>query len=173
VTRTFHHYARAVAWAARGDLARADIERRTFAAARSSVSPKMMLSNNPSSAVFDLAAQVIDARIAAAQDNHRVAIEAWRRAVAMQDAFTYSEPPDWYYPVRESLGAALLLDNQSAEAEAVFRDDLRINPGNGRSLFGVWQALIAQKRIADAERSRADFERAWRHADVALRIEDF
>lgn len=133
----------------------------------------MMMANNPSSAVFDVAAHVIDARIAAARGDDAAAINAWRTAVAAQDALEYSEPPDWYYPVRESLGAALLRHNRPAEAERVFREDLRVNPGNGRSLFGLWHALMAQKRTVEADGARAGFERAWKHADVVLRLEDF
>jgi predicted Zn-dependent protease len=73
--------------------------------------------------------------------------------------------------VRETLGAALLARGRAAEAEQVFRDDLKFNPRNGRSLFGLWKALAAQGRTAAAARARADFRRAWAAADVTLRLE--
>ena len=90
----------------------------------------------------------------------------------MQDGLAYNEPPDWYYPVRESLGGALLRDGQAAEAEKVFRDDLARNPRNGRSLFGLWQSLKAQNKTADAEWAHTEFEAAWKNADSPLSIGD-
>jgi len=71
------------------------------------------------------------------------------------------------------LGAALLLGGKPADAEAVFREDLLRNPGNPRSLFGVWKSLDAQKKTAEAEVARQSFEAAWKQADAKLRIEDF
>ena len=61
-------------------------------------------------------------------------------AVTAEDALSYNEPADWFFPTRESLGAALLRAQRYAEAEQMFRDDLTRNPNNGRSLFGLWQS---------------------------------
>ena len=99
------------------------------------------------------------------------AVSRYEAAVAAEDLLTYDEPPTWYYPVRETLGAALLAGGDAARAERVFRDDLKRNPGNGRSLFGLWKTLEAQGRAADAARAGADFRRAWSRADVTLRID--
>jgi hypothetical protein len=101
-----------------------------------------------------------------------IAIEGWRKAVTAQDALNYDEPPGWYYPVRESLGAALLMNGQAAEAEDVFRADLRDNPRNGRSLFGLLESLKAQRKEG-ASLVEREFERAWKNADTKLKIEDF
>jgi hypothetical protein len=90
----------------------------------------------------------------------------------VQDGLAYNEPPDWYYPVRETLGGALLRDGQAAEAEKAFRDDLARNPRNGRSLFGLWQSLKAQNMTADAEWARREFEAAWKDADSQLSVGD-
>jgi hypothetical protein len=92
--------------------------------------------------------------------------------VAAQDGLAYDEPPIWYYPVRESLGGELLRAGQAREAADVFREDLGKNPGNGRSLFGLWKSLEGQKRMREAQKIRARFESAWKGADVQLRIED-
>ena len=86
----------------------------------------------PCSRVLKVAAPALEARLA---KDDRAAIEHWKRAVAAEDALNYDEPPTWYYPVRESLGGALLRTGQPAEAETVFREDLKRNPRNGRSLF--------------------------------------
>ena len=102
-------------------------------------------------------------------EDRRTAIELWRKAVAAQDALHHDEPPAWYYSIRESLGAALLRDGQAADAEKVFRADLARNP---RSLFGMWQSLLAQNKTSDAGWVKQQFDAAWQHADAPLRLED-
>jgi Flp pilus assembly protein TadD len=99
-------------------------------------------------------------------------VEHWKRAVAAEDSLAYDEPPTWYYPVRESLGGALLRSGRPAEAEAVFREDLKLNPRNGRSLFGLMESLKAQKKTMQADWVRREFETAWKRAQVQLRVED-
>ena len=74
--------------------------------------------------------------------------------------------------MRESLGGELLRDGQPAEAEKVFRADLEKNPRNPRSLFGLMESLIAQKKTADADWVHREFQAAWKNADVTLRVED-
>ena len=128
---------------------------------------------NSAKIILDLAAHVLDGRIEAARGNRAAAIEHYRKAVEIQDALAYDEPPDWYYPVRESLGAELLRNRQAAEAEKVFRADLERNPRNGRSLFGLAKSLEAQKKAGDAEWVRREFGSAWKDADPSPRLEDF
>ncbi len=96
----------------------------------------------------------------------------WRRAVQIQDGLTYDEPPAWYYPVRESLGAALLLSGDAQAAESAFRDGLRRSPRNGRMLFGLLESLKAQGRTDGAAWVEQEFKTAWKAADVPLRIKD-
>jgi Flp pilus assembly protein TadD len=92
--------------------------------------------------------------------------------VERQDALVYDEPPAWYYPLRESLGAALLRAGRAGEAENVFREGIRRTPQNGRMLFGLLQCLRAQGKNEMAELVQREFEVAWRTSDVKLQIED-
>ena len=166
-------YARAMAAAASGEVKRAATLRDSFLASRDAVPAATLAgAQNPASLFFEVAAAVLDARIAEARGDRTAAIESWTKAVAAEDALAYDEPPGWYYPVRESLGAALLRDGQAAEAEQVFRADLERNPRNPRSLFGLSEALVAQKKDADARWARTQFQTAWKNADVPLRLED-
>ena len=87
---------------------------------------------------------------------------------AIQDALNYEEPPPWYYPVRETLGMELLADGKTADAEQVFRDDLKQNPENGRSLNGLELCLRARNASEEAASVDARFKKAWAHADVTL-----
>ena len=77
-----------------------------------------------------------------------------------------------HYPLRESLGGALLRASQAERAEAVFREGLRRTPRDGRLLFGLMESLKAQSKNYAAEMVRKEFERAWKTADVILRVAD-
>jgi hypothetical protein len=94
------------------------------------------------------------------------------RAIAVQDTLKYDEPPDWFYPVRESLGAVLLLNGSAVEAEKVFREDLDRNPRNPRSLFGLSEALRAQNRAYDAQFVDKQFQSNWKSTEIKLKVAD-
>lgn len=165
------HYARGCAYAATGDLEKARQERDIVSRVAASLpAPLAVDFNNPATEVFTLATLALDARIDEAAGKRSEAIAAWKDAVVHWDKLAYNEPPDWYYPVRESLGGALLRDHQAKEAEAVFRADLKINAGNGRSLYGVWQSLLMQGRTAEAAKAEAAFREAWKHSDTQLSV---
>ena len=164
-------YARACALAATGRLDEAQAAHDDLARAAKSLPADFPTDfGTPAGPIYKLALLAVEARIAEARSDRSAAITAWRQAVSLQDRFGYSEPPDWYYPVRESLGGALLRDHQARAAEAVFRQDLVRNPGSGRSLFGLWQALLAEGKEAEAGRARGEFQQAWGHADFKLDV---
>jgi len=54
------------------------------------------------------------------------------------------------------------------EAEQAYREDLARYPDNGWSLFGLAQSLKAQGRLGEAQQVQAQFEQAWRYADIPL-----
>jgi Flp pilus assembly protein TadD len=78
------------------------------------------------------------------------------------------EPPFWYYPVRESLGAALLKTDQLAEAERAFREVLEHFPTSGRALFGLEATLRRQGKAAEAKKVQREFKNAWKRSDLVL-----
>lgn len=174
MTAAFWHFARGSAFAAKGQIATAEAERDILKTARQSTPADLEFSffKNKARWFLDLAENVLDARIAAANSEHEQAIKAWERAVEIEDKLYYGEPPEWFYPVRESLGSALLLNGQAERAEAVFRADLQEYPRNPRSLFGLLKALDAQKKSADVEEVRREFEVAWKDADMTLTVND-
>ena len=163
------HFARSAAFGAKRQMEDARKERDQFETARKRVPADALYVNGNNSVehVLKVAASVLEARLA---PDGRTAVGLWEKAVQAQDALIYDEPPPWYYPVRESWGAALLRNGQAAEAEVVFREDLRQNRRNGRSLFGLMESLKAQKKNMDAEWVRSEYEAAWK--GDPLRIED-
>ncbi len=118
--------------------------------------------------LLTIAANTLEGEIAGAKGDLNHAIEHLETAVKIQDELPYIEPPAWYLPVRQMLGAALLDAGKPAEAEAVYREDLKQYPKNGWSLFGLAQSLKAQGKDADAADVQKQFEEAWQHADVTL-----
>ncbi len=88
--------------------------------------------------------------------------------MSAEDELAYDEPADWFFPARHLLGAQLLLAGRPADAEKVYREDLKRNPDNGWALFGLSDALRAQGHGAAATRVARQQARAWQHADVRL-----
>ena len=115
----------------------------------------------PGPAVLGIAREVLGGRIAQANRDLPAAIAAFERAAALQDGLAYMEPPYWYYPVRQSLGAALLAAGRPAEAEEAFRAALRRAPNNGWALFGLAQAAKARGDGAAAQDAEARLDKVW------------
>jgi hypothetical protein len=162
------HYARVLALVARGDRAAAVEEQRGFEGARAKVGTDPVWGNNRAADVLAMAGEILAARVA---DSPALAVPHWERAVAMQDALVYDEPPAWYYPVRESLGAALLRAGRAADAEVAFREGIARVPRNGRMLFGLMESLRGQGKNDAAELVRHEFDAAWQKGDVKLTID--
>jgi len=168
-------YSRGLALVARNNLSEAESLHKQLTALETAT-PKdeifMPPVQNHSVQIYQIAADILGARIASSQGDKEAAIKLLRDAVANQDQLLYNEPADWYYPVRESLGGILLQSGDAKAAEQVFREDLERNPRNPRSLFGLAESLTRQNRGYEASWVKKQFETAWQGADVTLRVED-
>ncbi len=174
-TTTFWHFARGMALAGTGKVSEAEAEYKAVAQAEQNTSPDVVFTmpvNNKAKDVLKIAENVLGAKIALAKKDNNNAISMLREAVSVQDSLKYAEPPDWFFPVRESLGAALLMNGDTAGAERVFREDLDRNPRNPRSLFGLQQALKSEGRNYDAEFVGKQFKTSWKDAGTQLKVED-
>jgi hypothetical protein len=167
-TRALWHFARCLAYTAKGNRQSAEAERRAFLAVAAKLPADAAWGNSSARTVLQVAENSLDARIALARGDRQSAIASFRKAAAAEDALRYNEPPDWYLPVRESLGAALLLNGESAEAERVFRENLKKYPRDGRSLLGLRESLKAQGKSDAARLIQQEFQAAWQQADTAL-----
>ena len=159
-------YGKGVAQAATGQLAAAQATLAQLQQLTATVPADAMAGFNSARDVFGVAALIVQARIADADNRAADAIALLRRAADSEDALAYDEPKDWFFPARHLLGAQLLKAGQPAAAEAVYRTDLERNPGNGWSLYGLELALRAQDKKAQAAAVEREFKRAWQHADV-------
>jgi len=167
--KSIWHYARGVALAAQGQTSDAQAELAALIPLKDDVSVRFLDSRDyPGSMLVGIAIELLQGEIAYRQGDYDIAVEHFEQAVATQDLLPYTEPPFWYYPTRQSLGAALLANGQLTEAEAVFRRDLELYPHNGWSMFGLAQSLEAQGKSDEADEVRHHFDAAWQFADIEL-----
>jgi tetratricopeptide (TPR) repeat protein len=167
--KSIWHYARGVALAAQGQTSDAQAELAALIPLKDDVSVRFLDSRDyPGSMLVGIAIELLQGEIAYRQGDYDIAVEHFEQAVATQDLLPYTEPPFWYYPTRQSLGAALLANGQLPEAEAVFRRDLELYPHNGWSMFGLAQSLEAQGKSNEADEVRHHFDAAWQFADIEL-----
>ena len=171
-TLALWHFGRGMAAASMGDIAGADRELAGFTRAAAKVGKDAYWGLNPSVTMLPVPKALLEARIARLRKNGAGAIAALQRAVAAEDAMAYNEPPDWYLFARESLGGELLLQKKFAEAEAVFREELKRHPQSGRALFGLHEALRGQDAKTAASLVKTELDRAWARAEIQLAVAD-
>jgi tetratricopeptide (TPR) repeat protein len=171
----FWHFGRGLALAGTGKIAGAEEEYKFVSEAEAATPPDVIFQmpiNNKAKDIMKIAENVLGAKIALAKKDTAGAISQLRDAVAIQDKLNYGEPPDWFYPVRENLGGALLLSGDAPGAEKVFREDLDHNPRNPRSLFGLQQSLLRQKRDYDAGFVKKQLDASWKGSSHVLKLDD-
>jgi len=162
------YYARGVAYAAKGQLAEAQTALDTVKAIDAATP-----ADAPEKTPISIAPHALMGEIATRSGKLDEGIAHFREALKIEDAGLYFEPPKWYYPIRASLGAALLKAGRAAEADAVYREDLKRFPENGWSLFGLAAALRAQGKSAEAAAVDQRFSTAWSAADIKLAASRF
>jgi tetratricopeptide (TPR) repeat protein len=154
-------YARGVAQVKRGDLAAASIEARELAALEDADFAVMNAAGVPAKDVVALARHVVEGRVAQARGDRAAAIAAFARAATIQDRLPYMEPPYWYYPVRQSLAAALLQAGELDKAEEQFFLALRRAPNSGWATFGLAEIARARGDAEEARRLDGDLAKMW------------
>jgi tetratricopeptide (TPR) repeat protein len=165
----FHRGARAVAFAAKGDTKNARKEQTIFAEHVQRVPKDTAVGNNTAESVIALATHMIEGELLIAEGKLDQGLDELRAGLKSEDALRYDEPPSWMIPLRHTIGANLMAAGRFAEAEQVYRDDLKRLPENGWSLLGLSQALDAQdKHSAELEATRARFNKVWAKADVKI-----
>ncbi len=155
-------YTRGVALAQRRDFAGAGAAANAIETLERTADFKLLKDSNvPAQQVLRIARTLILARVAQAKGDHRTAVAQFEQAAALQDALPYTEPPYWYYPIRQSLAAALLQAGRYAEAERQFQRALSRAPSNGWSYYGLAQLYKARGNTSAARKAEADLARIW------------
>jgi tetratricopeptide (TPR) repeat protein len=165
------HYARGLARLRTGELDAAQVELEQLdAVAQEPANEMLILAGGTASAktLLAIGSAHLTGELALARGEPDAGITALERAVALQDELTYMEPPPWYFPTRQALGAALLEAGRPADAEAVYRADLAQYPRNGWSLYGLARSLKQQDKVDESSWAEEGFRNAWARADVEL-----
>jgi tetratricopeptide (TPR) repeat protein len=166
------HYARGMAFTAKGQLEKAAGELKSLNAITTEKTPDKTKIWEVNLKILKTATKVLVGELATKQGNYEQAIAHLKIAIQLDDDLK-GDPPLWYSPVRQSLGAILLEVGRKAEAEQIYREDLKIYPNNGWSLYGLAQSLQAQGKTHEAQKVQQRFEKAWKYADVKLTASRF
>jgi len=123
---------------------------------------------NSAGLLIKIAYEVAAGELETKKQNYDLAISHLRKSVELENQLRYDEPPTWFYPCRQNLGAVLIEAGKYEEAEKVYRENLAEIPDNGWGLFGLHQALIKQNKTEEASEVEKKFNAAWQYSDVKL-----
>jgi tetratricopeptide (TPR) repeat protein len=166
--RAFRHVARGVAFAAKGDVKAAQAEQELFIAGARLIPPEDTIGNNSAQAVAEIARHMLAGEILFRDGKVDEGVAELREAVKLEDALRYDEPPPWILPTRHVLGAQLMQARRFAEAEQVYRDDLKRLPNDAWALFGLAESLRFQHRLNEAKEVDGQFKVMWAKADITV-----
>jgi len=166
-TRAFHHAARAVAFAAKNEPENARREQAIFVERAALVPKETAVGNNTVATIIPLISRMMEGEILVAESKTEEGLNELRAALELEDALKYDEPPGWMIPLRHTIGANLMKAGRFAEAEEVYREDLKRLPENGWALYGLAVSLRAQKK-QDAATAKARFDKVWAKADLKI-----
>ena len=164
------HYARGMAFTGKNNLSEAKKELASLNKLKDikSVDDFDIWGINSAGSLLKIAAEVLAGEIAAKEKDYILSIAHLKNAVKIEDALRYDEPPTWFYPTRNSLGAVLIDAGRYSEAQKVYEEDLKEYPENGWALFGLHTALMKQNKNAEAAAVEKRFKEAWKHSDIKL-----
>ncbi|NUM62065.1 MAG: hypothetical protein HUU44_07930, partial [Ignavibacteriaceae bacterium] len=123
---------------------------------------------NSAGLLVDIATETAKGELEAKKKNYSLAISHLKKAVEFEHSLVYDEPPTWFYPCRQNLGAVLIEAGKYEEAEKVYRENLAEIPDNGWGLFGLQQTLLKQGKDTEAAEIQQKFEDAWQYSDIKL-----
>jgi len=169
--KAFWHYARGYAFIGKDQLNDAEKElAKLKIIMKEPVVKEIKLRDirNTTEELLNIASEILIGEIKAKRQNYKASIEHLKKALEIEDQLYYREPPDWFFPVRHSLGAVYLDAGMPEEAEKVYREDLQNFPENGWSLFGLEKSLRAQGKNKEADGIQKQFEEAWSEADITI-----
>ena len=171
------NYARGVAYARKNQFSDAGAMLDSIRAIASATSPEdrvvMTAGTGENKILMEIAAAALSGEIAQGRGDLDDAIVQFREAARLEGGFSYTEPPQWHFPIRHSLGDVLLRAGRLAESETAYREDLRRFPENGWSLYGLSKVLRARGNVRAADAVDARFRKAWSTSDVRLTASTF
>jgi len=115
----------------------------------------------PAQDILGIYRRVLLGRAHMVERNYPAAIAELRAAVDAQARVPYTEPPYIFYPLRRTLGAAYLMNNQPAVAEMEFLQTLIESPNDAYAYWGLAQARAMRGDHRGASAARQMFNAAY------------
>ncbi len=168
ISKSMYHAARAVSYAAKGEIDKAHDEQAKFTEARKAVPADATFGNNSGAGLLAVDEHLVSGEIMVQDGNIDEGIAELKLAVIAEDALRYDEPRDWIQPIRHTLGAVLVNSHRFDEAEQVYRADLTILPNNGWSLYGLYRSLQGLGKKDEAAKVKKQFDAVWKDADMSI-----
>jgi tetratricopeptide (TPR) repeat protein len=170
--RAIWHYARGMAYANTNkiDAAKQELDSLLALTQREEVKTLMIWEINTAADVCAIAIHVLSAEIDRINGNYPSAAKHLLDAITIEDGLNYTEPPDWFFSVRHTLGELYLEMKQYDAAEKIYREDLTYWVKNGFALNGLYHSLLLQGKTSEANEIKKQFEVAWRYADSELKF---
>jgi tetratricopeptide (TPR) repeat protein len=164
------HYARGMAFVANDNFEEAEKEIAFLEKMRfdKDIEDLSIWGINSAGNLIKIAYEVTKGECEAKKKNYASAIAHLTKAVELEDQLRYDEPPTWFYPCRQNLGAVLIEAGRYEEAEKVYRENLAEIPNNGWGLFGLQEALLMQGKETEAAEIKKQFNSAWQYSDIQL-----
>ena len=162
LVKAMWHYARAVGFARKGAFTDSQREIDAIGAIERTADFKAITDwGVPARDIVQTAHAVAGGRLADARNDWPAAIKSYQQAITIQDTLPYTEPPYWYYPVRQSLGASFLRAGRLNEAEDALRASLARTPSNGWAIRGLMEVYRERGDRAALAAARKRFETTW------------
>jgi hypothetical protein len=164
------HYAMAMAYIGKGNFNNAEEEVEKLETLRNNegIEELSIWGINSAGLLIKIAYEVAKGEFESKRKNYELAISHLRKAVEFEDQLRYDEPPTWFYPCRQNLGAVLIEAGKYREAEMVYLENLNEIPENGWGLFGLYQSLMKQGKYNEAKQVEKRFNKAWKYSDINL-----
>jgi tetratricopeptide (TPR) repeat protein len=164
------HYARAMAFISKNEIEKAEeeIKQLEVYSSNKEIEELSIWGINSAGLLIKIANQVSKGELEVKKKNYNSAITHLQKAVELEDQLRYDEPPTWFYPCRQNLGAVLIEAGRYEEAQVIYEENLREIPNNGWGLFGLQQALLKQGKVSEAAEIQKKFNEVWKYSDVQL-----
>ena len=182
VTTTIYRYAKALAYAALGDVPSAIKEQKLFQISFKMVPNERVMFNNKCVDLLKIADAMLNGEIEYRKNNFEVAFKHLNQAIKNEDTLPYDEPWGWMQPARHALGALLLEQGQVERAEEVYKADLgfdssliraRRHPNNVWSLHGLAECLKRQDKKIELSLISQSLSLAMGRADIPIKASCF
>ena len=129
----------------------------------------MIWEMNSAADLLNIAANTLQGELLAFHKKYDEAFSFFRKAITIEDALNYNEPPDWFFSVRHTVGHWLVQAKKFKEAEIVYQEDLQLFPENGWALIGLYNSLAGQGKSKEAKSAKKRFEKAWQWSDMKIK----